>query len=211
MSTVVRIRDCLFVDGCWVQNNNGRYFHCFLPSCPFSVVLSFDGEGEQRQPSVEKVVFPLHCHAFPAYKRKEVKKLLQAELEAIQRGVPESQTLDEKHQKWQVEAREVGKAFMEKLVYKTGFDQYALKHPEATGSQLRKKTGKKMTRRAASMAQRRALQKMVMQQTSPSVLRPTSTTSSRTRAKTSSFSPTSQRSPTCQKRLSSSPTERLTA
>ena len=47
---------------------------------------------------------------------------------------------------------------MEDLDFKTGFNEYAVRHPEATASEIRKLTGRKMTRRVASMAQKRALE-----------------------------------------------------
>ena len=156
MSIAVQIRGHIFVDGCWVQNNNGRYFHCFHPSCPLAVILSFHGEGVQRRPSVERVVFSKHCHALHGISRKEVKKILQAELKSIERRDPGSEVLEEKHDRWQAQAKDQGQEMIDELDHQDRFDDHVLKHPDATGSKLRKFTGKKRSKKAASMARLRA-------------------------------------------------------
>ena len=158
-STVKILRGKVFLNGCWLRNKSRGYFDCHVKSCPFRVRLSFSQEGEGNAPTVSKILFPVHCHAFPGNSKKVNKDLIERELKIIAEGGPESQTLKEKHHRWQVEAKKQCKALIKSLDQKTGFDKYALKHPNATGSQLRDFTGKKRGKKAVSMARKRALQK----------------------------------------------------
>ena len=159
MSSLVKIHGMYFLDGIWLTNESRGFFYCHEKSCPFAVRLLSNDNGSVEQSLAYEVLFPVHCHAFPGSSRREIKALLQKELDIIEEGGPGSDVLKKKHQQWKVEAQKKCEKLVNDLVYKDGVDDYAVKHPEATGSQLRKHTGKKMTRRAASMAQLRALRK----------------------------------------------------
>ena len=68
--------------------------------------------------------------------------MVQRELDMIEEGGPESDVLSEKHLQWLAEAQKGCEKLIEGLNYKTSVDKYAVKHPEATGSQLAKRTGR---------------------------------------------------------------------
>ena len=159
MSSLVKIRGSYFLDGILLKNESHGYFHCHEKSCPFAVQIASTSRDGVQQPTVDKVLFSVHCHAFPLSSRLENKDLVQRELDIIDEDGPGSEVLKKKHQQWKVEAQQKCAKLVDHLVNKDGVDDYAVKHPEATGSQLRKNTGKQMTKRAASMAQLRALRK----------------------------------------------------
>ena len=162
MSSVIKHRHRIFHDGVLLKNKGDGFFYCHHKTCPFSVRLSFPVVGGVDQPSVDKLIFPVHCHDFPDVSRPEKKDMIQRELDIIEEGGPESEFLKEKHQHWLANAQKECEELIKSLDYKTGVDKYAVKHPEATGSQLRKNTQRKLTRRAASMARLRAMRKAGM-------------------------------------------------
>ena len=79
---------------------------------------------------------------------------------------------------------------MDDLVKKTGVEENACKHLEATGSEIAQNTGKRMSKNAASMARLRAMKKQEGQQTSPIFWRSGTTISLQTKAMMSSSSGT---------------------
>ena len=167
MTSIVVLRGHLFHDRIMLKNKASGYFYCHEPSCPFCIRLTFINNGDDSFPTVDKVIFPAHCHAFVSQSRVDNRAFIERELEIISQKGPESKLLQEKHDRWLVEAKKAGEKMMDDLDYKTGFDDYTVQHLAVTGSQLRKFTGKKMNTRAASMARLRALQKSTRSQTSP--------------------------------------------
>ena len=95
MSRLFKLRDRYFYDGHWVQHNGSGYYYCHTMSCPFCVKCSIQNENSEELPTVEKVLFPLHCHALPSYSRKANKDLILHELDVIKRGGPESRDFQE--------------------------------------------------------------------------------------------------------------------
>ena len=162
MTSLVKIRGRYFLDGVWLKNEPHGCYKCHEKSCPFGVRVSFNRDGGPVQPTVDKILFPVHCHAFPDNRRLVNRDFVQRELDLIEQGGPESESLKQKHYGWLLDAQKQCKEIIESLDEKTGFDKYSVKHPEATGSELRDFTGKKMTKKAASMAQKRAMQKAGM-------------------------------------------------
>ena len=153
------LRGTVFLDGCWLRNKSAGFYNCHEKSCPFRVRLSFSREGGVQHATVDKILFSVHCHAFKDRSKKANKDLITQELAVIKRGLPGSEELLEKHHQWLKEAKKESKELIKSLNLKDGFDKYATKHPEATGSQLASNIGKKMSPEAASMARRRALKK----------------------------------------------------
>ena len=63
-----------------------RYFHCYEPSCPFSVKVRFVLVNGQRTPLIVKVVCDQHCHCFTNNQKAETRKIVESEQARIRSG-----------------------------------------------------------------------------------------------------------------------------
>ena len=87
------------------------YFHCIEPSCPFSVKVRFSFVDGQKTPTVERIVFGQHCHAFKSKSKAETRKIVEREKASIDSGNDVVGVLAAKHEKWQDEAQKRGSYF----------------------------------------------------------------------------------------------------
>ena len=135
------------------------YFHCYEPSCPFSVKVLLGDEGATSQPVAEYVVFGLHCHEFPDKTKRANKEMIHDELKVIDRGEDVGNVIAEKHRVWQERAKEAGLEVLKTLSGKDNIVDYACKRPRLSGRQVEENTGGQMTRFAIDMARHRRMKK----------------------------------------------------
>ena len=85
------------------------YFHCYEPSCPFSVKVTYAAvDGKKTPSSIEKVVFGQHCHVHLNNEKVETRKEIERERSLIAAGLDEGGRLASKHLKWQQDAKKRG-------------------------------------------------------------------------------------------------------
>ena len=144
---LVQLRGKWFLNRCWGTVSSTGYFSCHNKYCPFSAKVSLRDEHGNRCPTVEKVLCPVHWHSMPSLSKKAKKDIIMKELDAIKNRSPESEIIDAKHRQWGKEARRECKKLFKSLKYKTDVDQYALKHLDASGSELAKTRGRRSARK----------------------------------------------------------------
>ena len=85
--TLCKYRGRYSLDGILLKNESRGNFYCHEKSCPFAVQIVSTSRDGVEQPTVDKVLFPVHCHAFPQSSRLEIKDLVQRELESSTKTV----------------------------------------------------------------------------------------------------------------------------
>ena len=69
-----------------IVSSNG-YFYCHEETCPFSAKLTMGMENGKKVPtSVQRLVFPLHCHERTDFSKAENKDFIANELQLIAEG-----------------------------------------------------------------------------------------------------------------------------
>ena len=126
-------------DFCGTISSNG-YFNCAVPSCPFSVKVTFkDVDGNRVPDGVEHVVFSQHCHEMKENPKYQNKRFLMAEIMAIETGEDDG-TLATKHQRWQEQASEEGRAIKKEFVERQATIRYACERPHLSGREVANNT-----------------------------------------------------------------------
>ena len=148
-----------FLEGVYGHITKNGYFHCFVPSCPYSVKLRKENENDPTPTVFEEVVFGLHCHEFPERKAVENKRMIKAELKAIESGQDVENVLANKHKRWQEMALQDNLDVKEDIVDKKAIVDYACRHLHLSGRRVLQNTKRKMTRRAVGMARLREMEK----------------------------------------------------
>ena len=91
-------------------------FRCSEPSCSFSAFLKKDESGPNVAYTVERIVFPQHCHCMKTLRRRKTKSIIQRDLTVVENGLDDDGVLQEKHRQWQEEARQEGAALKKRLM-----------------------------------------------------------------------------------------------